>query len=138
MSAVRARTAEVRAGTNTAQFDVNADSVVNDMDRQTWVNSLRKTYFGDSNLDGEFNSADFVLVFTTGQYEDSSPGNSGWRAGDWNGDGDFTRTDFVTAFQAGAYEQGPRLAAAVPEPSGVGLVGLGGMAAGMMVLRRRT
>jgi hypothetical protein len=130
--------AEVRAGTNSAQFDVNADSVVNDLDRQTWVNSLRKTYFGDANLDGEFNSADFVLVFTTGQYEDSSPGNSGWRAGDWNGDGDFTSTDFVTAFQAGAYEKGPRLAAAVPEPSGVCLVGLGAMAAGMIVLRRRT
>lgn len=73
------------------------------------------TYFGDSNLDGEFNSGDFVSVFLAGQFEDGIPMNSTWREGDWNGDGDFDTVDFVSLFQHGGYERGPR-ATQVPEP----------------------
>jgi hypothetical protein len=78
------------------------------------------TFFGDANLDGEFNSGDLVQVFDAGHYEDVIEGNSGWSEGDWDGDGDFTSGDFVVAFQDGSYEVGPRgPVAAVPEPSGV-------------------
>ncbi|MCA9172596.1 MAG: hypothetical protein KDB23_33255, partial [Planctomycetales bacterium] len=78
------------------------------------------TYFGDANLDGEFNSADLINVFQAGQYEDAFSANSTWSTGDWNGDGEFTTSDFVVAFQDGGYEKGPRHAvSAVPEPSGL-------------------
>ena len=65
---------------------------------------------GDSNGDGVFNSADFVLVFRAGEYEDSIAGNSTFEEGDWNGDGDFDTNDFVFVFQAATY-----VAAVIPE-----------------------
>lgn len=128
--------AQVRGGTNPLAYDLNSDRLVNDADRDVWVNSLRKTYFGDANLDGVFDSGDFVVVFQAGQYEDTTPGNSGWATGDWNGDADFDSGDFVTAFQAGGYEKGPRAAVqAVPEPT-AGLLALPGFLL-LAGLRRR-
>ena len=101
-------------------FDVNNDGRVSDSDRVEWVTEIANTYFGDANLDGEFNTRDLVAVFVAGEYEDSIVGNSGWAEGDWNGDGEFTTADFVVAFEDGGYEQGPRAAAnAVPEPTGI-------------------
>ena len=109
--------ANVRAGTNDVAFDLNGDDAVDGEDRRVWIKELRQTWIGDSNLDGEFNSSDFVLVFQAGQYEDADPLNSNWETGDWNGDGDFTSNDFVVAFQDGGFEKGPLVAAAVPEPA---------------------
>lgn len=110
--------AEVQAGTNMARFDVNDDQLVNEADRLTWIKELKKTWVGDSNFDGEFNSTDFVVVFTAGEYEDGVAGNSTWAEGDWNGDTEFDSSDFVAAFTDGGYEKGPLPAAqAVPEPS---------------------
>jgi hypothetical protein len=101
-------------------FDVSGDQTVNESDLSFWVTELANTYFGDSNLDGEFNSSDLVTVFEAGEYEDAIQGNSGWAEGDWNGDGDFTTADLVAAFEDGGYEQGPRAAVnAVPEPTGI-------------------
>jgi hypothetical protein len=107
---------EVRSGANNATFDLNSDQLVDQLDRTVWVETLRKTYFGDSNLDGEFNTTDLVQAFQTGVYEDTIDGNAGWASGDWNGDADFNSRDLVLAFQSGGYEAGPR-PAAVPEPS---------------------
>lgn len=107
----------VRESSTDEKFDVNSDGAIDEMDRKAWVEQIQRTYFGDSNLDNEFGSQDFVFVFQANQYEDDIPGNSTWSTGDWNGDGDFTTTDFVAAFQAGGYEKGPRPAALVPEPS---------------------
>ena len=70
-----------------------------------------ETRIGDSNLDGEFNSSDFVSVFKAGLYE--SDGGATWMTGDWDGDGRFDSSDFVLAFSDGGYEQGP--VAVVPE-----------------------
>jgi hypothetical protein len=115
---IDALTAQVLGGTNPPPYDLNSDQLVNDADRVVWVHDLKKTYFGDANLDGLFDSTDFVSVFQTGEYEDATARNSTWGKGDWNGDGDFTSGDFVTAFQDGGYEKGPRPGiAAVPEPS---------------------
>jgi hypothetical protein len=104
-------------GTNDPSFNLNTDGVVNGEDRRVWVEELRRTYFGDSNLDGEFSSTDFVVVFQAGQYEDTREDNSTWATGDWNGDLEFDSGDFVVAFQAGGFERGPRAAVhSVPEP----------------------
>ena len=107
-----------------AEFDITGDGVADRQDRIRWVEELNNTYFGDSNLDGEFNSTDFVAVFSAGEYEDDIDGNSTWAEGDWDGSGDFDSSDFVAAFQGRGYEQGPRTPAAVPEPSGI-VIGLG-------------
>jgi hypothetical protein len=108
--------AEIRSGTNNTPFDLTSDQRVDELDRTFWVETLRKTYFGDSDLDGEFNTTDLVQTFQAGVYEDAIDANAGWASGDWNGDADFNSRDLVLAFQSGGYEIGPR-PAAVPEPS---------------------
>lgn len=111
-------TEAVKSGSQDAVYDVDLNGTVDATDRTLWIERVRGTYIGDANLDGEFNTSDFVSVFQAGEYEDDVAGNSTWTTGDWNGDGEFDTTDFVAAFQAGGYELGPRAAvAAVPEPS---------------------
>lgn len=122
--------AEILAGTNSASFDLTGDGLVNGADYNFFVTdpSMLHTYIGDSNLDGEFSSADFVLVFTAGEYEDATPLNSTWAEGDWNADGDFDSADFVAAFTDGGFELGPRAAtSAVPEPSSLALLLIGSL-----------
>lgn len=98
-------------------FDLTGEGTVDSADVAFWVNDLRGTWFGDANLDGEFNTGDLVDVFQAGHYEDGVALNSTWSEGDWNGDGDFDTGDLVTAFQNGGFEAGPRVASTVPEPS---------------------
>ena len=95
--------AEIRAADPDLRFDLTGDGLVNDQDRDEMILGVLQTSFGDSNLDGVFNSSDFVQVFVRGQYEDAVPGNSGWSSGDWTADGDFTSGDMVMAFQRGGY-----------------------------------
>jgi hypothetical protein len=141
---IDALTEAARSGLNDPTFDLNRDGFVDALDRQIWVEDLKWTYFGDSNLDGLFDSNDLVLTMQSGQYEDNIPGNSNWADGDWNGDGDFTADDFVLSFQGGGYEMGPRVdgesdrggAAFVPEPTGLGWV-VWLAACGWHFLRRR-
>lgn len=99
------------------RYDVNGDGSINSLDGAFWIHDLNHTYFGDTNLDGEFASSDLVNVFAAGEYEDDLALNSTWSTGDWDGDGDFTASDFVLAFHDGGYEQGPRVPLAVPEPT---------------------
>lgn len=121
------------AGTNPSTYDLNNDQLVNSADREVWIVSLKKTYYGDSNLDGVFNSGDLVQVFSRGEYEDLLARNSSWASGDWNGDQEFNSSDLVTAFQGGGYEAGPRAAtASVPEPNTLGL-----LAGGIAMLAKR-
>lgn len=127
----------IRDGEFDSQSDFNFDDVVDQADLNFWVHDLKQTYFGDSNLDGEFNSSDLVVVFEAGQYEDSVALNSTWGTGDWNGDGEFTTSDLVKAFEDGGYEQGPRAAVqAVPEPSAAALT-LAALASLMAFIRNR-
>jgi len=125
--------AEVLSGNNNGTFDLTGDGLVDSKDRFEWVEKVKNTYIGDSNLDGTFNSSDFVAVFIAGEYEDGVEGNSTWATGDWNGDTEFDSSDFVAAFTAGGYELGPRPAVAnVPEPSSISLILIG-----MLFIRRR-
>lgn len=126
-------TQQVILGTNDLNFDLNADNLVNDGDRTVWVKNLRKTWFGDADLNGVFDSNDFVQVFSVGKYETKT--SAGWEEGDWDGNGVFDSGDFVRAFQDGGYELAPAAAAAtVPEPASIGLVLL---AVTGLLLRRR-
>ncbi len=62
------------------------------------------TWPGDSDLNGRFDSLDFVSVFIAGEYEDGLPQNSVWAEGDWDGDLDFVTNDFVYVWIHGGYE----------------------------------
>ena len=135
-SDIDALSGAIRAASNEAQFDLNGDSQVNDADRTVWVQDLKNTYIGDSNLDGLFNSSDLVAVFSVGKFEQDV--DAGWADGDWTGDGRFNTGDFVAAFGDGGFEAGPRAATqAVPEPASCGLLLLGGLLALGTVQARR-
>ncbi len=116
----------VRAGNNVPAFDVNGDAAVNSADLPEYLKKSFNSYIGDSNLDGQFSTADLVMVFSAGEYEDETALNSTWAEGDWNADADFNTADLVFAFQDGGFEAGPRAAVAnaVPEPGSMGVVAL--------------
>ena len=109
---------EINAPDPRSSFDLNADGSVDANDLTAWTKDFKSTWIGDANLDGEFNSGDFVDVFKTGKYEANLAAS--WSEGDWNGDQRFDSGDFVAAFQDGGYEQGlrPAAVATVPEPTG--------------------
>jgi len=113
-------TAEIATGNNDIAFDLSGDEVVDEFDRNIWITDLRNTWFGDANMDSEFNSSDLVQVFQAGEYEDTEVGKSTWSEGDWSGDGEFNSRDLVLAFQNAGYEKGPLAeTAVVPEPNGL-------------------
>ena len=68
--------AALRQGSMEPAFDLNMDGIVSPEDRAYWVHQIQGTYFGDANLDGEFNSVDVVQVFQAGEFEDDVIGNS--------------------------------------------------------------
>lgn len=99
------------------RYDLDNDLKVTTADLAIWVKDLKKTWFGDANLDGLFDSNDLVSVFAAAEYEDGIRGNSSWETGDWNGDGEFDSGDFVVAFADGGYEMGVvARTQSVPEP----------------------
>ena len=93
------------------RFDLNQDGSVDGNDRTVWVGQAFGTTLGDSNLDGRFDSSDFVKVFAAGRFETNR--DAGWGEGDWSGDGVFSSTDLIAAFVEGGFvaETQP-----VPEP----------------------
>ena len=121
--------------TNDLAFDLNSDGTVDYGDRQYWVETLSNTFIGDSDLNGEFNSSDFVAVFSAAKYETGAEAT--WAEGDWNGDKVFDSSDFVPAFQGAGYENGARDGGlqTVPEPSAIGLLMMGSIA--MLSFRKR-
>ena len=124
----------VRNGSKEPQYDLNHDEEVSSFDREVWIRALQHTYVGDANLDGAFDSSDFVEVFSVGKYETGQA--AGWSEGDWNGDALFNSNDFVAAFAGGGYELGPMAAAqAVPEPNS--LLAASIMALGSLFVWRR-
>ena len=121
---LRMLSAAIADGGAELQYDVDHSGLADLQDRRHWVTDLQKTWIGDANLDGQFNSTDFVEVFQAGKFETNNA--AGWRHGDWDGDWRCTTSDFVMAFQDGGYEQGPRTAlAAVPEPGASMLLVIG-------------
>ena len=97
-------------------YDFNKGGRLDWLDAAFWVHNLANTWFGDTNLDGEFNSGDLVSALATGTYEANV--DAGWALGDFDGNGRFDTGDLVIALADGGYEQGPRAAvSAVPEPT---------------------
>lgn len=133
---VNALSEQIMSGANLGEFDLTGDGRVNALDLTDWVKSQRKTWFGDANLDGEFNTGDMVQVFSAGKFETGE--GATWGQGDWNADGVFNSGDLVAAFSDGGFEVGPVPAqgavAAVPEPGSAWLLVSGCLA---LAARRR-
>jgi hypothetical protein len=96
----------VRAGNGPKNFDLSGDGIVDGDDVDVLVRGVMGVPFGDSNLDGIFDSSDLVKVFQNGKYEDSTKGRAKWEDGDWNGDGNFDTADMVFVFQQASYISG--------------------------------
>ena len=62
-----------------AGFDLNGDNKVDFNDRLFWLHDLKETWVGDADLNGLFDSNDFVLAFQAGKYEVAGA-NATWRA----------------------------------------------------------
>ena len=93
----------IAAGSEDPAFNIDGIGVVDHQDHDELIRKVMQLPFGDSTLDGKFDSGDLVAVFVAGEYEDNVVANSGWAEGDWNGDGDFNTSDMVKAFQEGGY-----------------------------------
>jgi hypothetical protein len=114
------------SGGDLSRFDINNDQTTDHDDLHVWVKDIARTWYGDANLDSEFDSLDLVQLLQAGQYEDGVYHNSAWATGDWDADGEFGRSDLILALQDGGYGQGLRAAVvAVPEPSALALVLVG-------------
>ena len=108
-------TTEASLGKHLAEYDLNGDARVDILDVNVWIKQLADAWVGDANLDGEFNSGDLVEVLAAGTY--AADVDATWSTGDFNASGKFDSGDLIAALADGGYGQGPRLAAAVPEPS---------------------
>lgn len=95
----------MRSQSDAPVFDLNADNALDRFDLDELILRIFDSTYGDANLDGKFDSADLVAVFTVGEYEDQITLNSTWATGDWTCDGEFSSSDLVASFQAGGFEQ---------------------------------
>jgi autotransporter-associated beta strand protein len=107
------------------------------------VSEVKATYYGDANLDGSVNSADYTIVDSSFLSEQGGGANvTGWQNGDFNYDNvvngsDYTLIDNAFNTQGGqllaqvatetAQIAGGGTASAVPEPASLGLIGFGAL-----------
>jgi hypothetical protein len=102
----------VRSQSANLMFDLNLDGSVNQADREFWVQSRVGTYFGDADLDGEVQFADFLLL------ADGFGHVGGWSSGDFDGDGEVRFQDFLIL----SNNFGSTSLAVIPEPPSLWLV----------------
>jgi hypothetical protein len=103
-------------------YDLSGDGLVSDQDFRFMVQRAMRTTFGDSNLDGRFDSSDLVKIFQAGKYEAGPQQRAGWEDGDWNGDGYCNSADLVFVFQQGQYEADAALSAKLPAARAVDIL----------------
>lgn len=91
------------AGVTDSRLDRNQDSVIDSSDFEFLLTQEIKRRWGDANLDGLFNSADLILIFQAGLYDQPLVGQATWSTGDWNCDGQFSSSDLILALQRSEY-----------------------------------
>ena len=89
--------AAVQAGNHPPRYDLTGDSLVNNSDVDTLLTNILNTVRGDTDLDGDIDSADAtaLTVGWTGALG-VGIGDRGWADGDTDGDGDVDTADRTT------------------------------------------
>jgi hypothetical protein len=122
---LEALTAEVQAGSIDLKFDVDGNDIVDTNDRNVWITDIKNTFIGDANLDGQVNAEDLNALALSWR----STFATSWSQGDFNADGTVNASDLNEL--ALNWRSGVAAAAsapAVPEPSSLTLLLLGGLA----------
>jgi hypothetical protein len=94
-------------------FDLDRDGVVSFLDREIWVEQLARTRFGDADLNGSVEFADFLLLA-------DAFGTSGkWSDGDFDGNANIGFPDFLLL--AANFGDGSQATVSVPAPTSFAL-----------------
>ena len=102
-------TQEILAGGENRALDLTGDALVDEADRVAWVERLAATSFGDADLNGSVDFADFLTL-------SSNFGQAGtWELGDFNGNGQVDFADFLLLSDS----FGQLAVTAIPEPQAV-------------------
>ena len=99
---------EIRKPEPRVWFDLNGDDLVDQADRDAWVELLANTSFGDADLNGSVEFADFLSLSSNFGQE------GGWAQGDFDGSGDVQFADFLLL--STNFGQTTEAVATVPEP----------------------
>lgn len=136
---IDALTNAVIEGSTDLRFDLNGDSAIDEGDRAAWVEA-NQTFFGDADLNGRVDFADFLLLSANFGEDDAA-----WAQGNFTADRVVNFPDFL--FLSGNYgrewselmpasEPPSMLTASVPEPCGHTVLFAGAMS--LMGFLRRT
>ena len=101
---------QVQMGDYVAEYDLNDDDELSELDRQFWITELVNTLPGDADLDGSVEFADFLSLSSSFGME------AGWAEGDFDGDQEVQFPDFLLLSQN--FGQTAQAIATVPEGSG--------------------
>ena len=110
-------------------FDLNRDNAVSNDDRSVWVETLANTFFGDADLNGSVEFADFLALSAGFGTE------GGWAEGDFDGSGDVAFADFLLL--SSNFGSVRAASQAVPEPTSATLWLSGLLATSLLRLRRK-
>ncbi|MEM6334319.1 MAG: PEP-CTERM sorting domain-containing protein [Planctomycetota bacterium] len=103
-------------------YDLTGDGQVTTADLDRWILELAGTAYADANLDLKVDTSDLAILAAGF----GTIGDAAWGTGDFNGDGNVDTSDLaILAAGFGFDASAPVLAAAVPEPATLGVVGLG-------------
>ena len=90
-------------------FDLNGDGTVDQADRVVWVEDYERTHFGDADLNGTVDFADFLAL------SENFGTAGGWRRGDFDGNQKVDFPDFLLLSEN--FGQTGSAITSVPEPS---------------------